>query len=287
MKRYYASEIKKAAIKVAMYNFPDTIQLGDVKNIYYKNGVLHTENGDYFVGGIDLLIGGSPCQNFSSAKILDPTTQKQDGLDGDKSMLFYEYLRLLREISPKYFLLENVKMKKDSENELNKYLGVPGIHINSSLVSFQDRKRIYWTNIQDVKVPEDKNINFQDYKDFDFEYCSKYKLKKTKMRITSWNNGEGRVPKYKGDNTAKYCENVTHAKKIRTLTCKQDRSPNSGLIEFDGFCRYLTTRELELAQTLPVGYTKCLSIRQAEDVLGDGWTVDVIAHIFKNINDQI
>lgn len=281
--KYYASEVKKSAITVTMKNYPDTIQLGDVTKLSYKNGVLHSENGDYCVGHIDLLIGGSPCQNFSSAKILDPTTQKQEGLKGDKSILFYEYLRLLQQVKPDYFLLENVKMKKDSEKELNKYLGVNGIHINSSLVSYQDRKRIYWTNIPNVKIPEDRHINFQCYKDTDFCYCSLYKLKKTPMRITAWNNGEGRVPKYKNDNTAKYCENVTNAEKIRTLTCKQDRSPNSGLIEFDGFCRYLTTRELELAQNLPVGYTNCLSIRQSEDVLGDCWTVDVIAHIFSYI----
>lgn len=286
VKKYYASEIKKTAIKVTMQHFPDTIQLGDVTKLQYDDGVLYSENGNYNVGHIDLLIGGSPCQNFSSAKILDPTTQKQEGLKGDKSALFYEYLRLLNQINPDYFLLENVKMKKKSEEELNVYLGVKGLHINSSLVSFQDRKRIYWTNIKGVMPPEDKNINFQDFKDSDFEYCSLYKLKRTPMRETSWNNGEGRIPKYKGDNTAKYCENITHAKKIRTLTCKQDRSPNSGLIEFDGFCRYLTTRELELAQTLPVGYTSCLSIRQSEDVLGDGWTVDVIAHILKYINKQ-
>lgn len=284
MNQYFASEIKKTAIKVTMKNYPDTIQLGDIRKLSYKNGILYSENGEFKVGEIDLLMGGSPCQNFSSAKILDVTTQKQEGLNGDKSSLFYEYLRLLREINPTYFLLENVKMQKSAEKELSEYLGVNGIHINSSLVSFQDRKRIYWTNIPEVSIPEDRNISFQDYKDIDFEYCSKYKLNPTKMRATSWNDGKGRVPKYKGDNTAKYCENVTYADKVKTLTCKQDRSPNSGLIEFDGFCRYLTTRELELAQTLPVGYTSCLSIRQAEDVIGDGWTVDVIAHIFQYLN---
>ena len=92
-----------------------------------------------------------------------------------------------------------------------------------------------------------------------------------------WNNGNGKVD-------VKSCKNITHSEKIGCLTRKQDRSPNSGLIEFDGFCRYLTTREMELAQGLPVGYTKSLSMRQAEDVLGDGWTVSVISHIFKGMN---
>ena len=126
---YYASEIKKHAIKVTMENYPNTIQLGDVTKIQYKDGILYTENGNFNVGKIDLLIGGSPCQDFSLLKV------GGKGLDGDKSKLFYEYLRLLNEIKPKYFLLENVRMKKESRIQLNQYLGVDGIDINSSLVS--------------------------------------------------------------------------------------------------------------------------------------------------------
>lgn len=276
---YYASEVKNYAMKVAQEHYPNTIQIGDVTKVSYSNGILHTENGEFNVGKIELLIGGSPCQDFSMGKVLDNTTKEQKGLEGEKSKLFYEYLRLKEEINPTYFLLENVKMKKTSEEELNTYMGVKGLHINSELVSFQDRARIYWTNIPNVTVPENKNISFQDYKDTDPEYCKQFKVKQTPSRIIWWNNGEGRVAKFKGDNTAKYCENVTCADKIRTLTRKQDRSPNSGLIQFEDFCRYLTRREIELAQTLPVGYTDSLSYRQMQDVCGDGWTVDVIAHI--------
>jgi len=273
---YYASEIKKSAIKVTQTNYPNTIQIGDVTKVRYKDGVLYTENGNFNVGKIDLLIGGSPCQNFSIARAC--AAKEVDGLEGDKSKLFYEYLRILREVNPTYFLLENVKMKKDSENELNQYLGVNGIHINSSLVSFQSRNRIYWSNIPNIKIPEDKGINFQDYKDTDYEYCKQFKVNKTPSRIKWWNNGSGRVfePPMK-------CDNITYKEKINTLTRKQDRCPNSGLIEFDDFCRYLTKRELELAQNVPVGYTNCVSIRQAEDLLGDGWTVDIIVHILNNI----
>lgn len=269
---YFASEIKKHAMKVAMEHFPDTIQIGDVTKVSYRDGVLYTENGQWETE-IDMIIGGSPCQDFSIAR-----TRWGDikGLEGDKSKLFYEYLRLLKEINPKYFLLENVKMKNDSELQLNEYLGVDGIHINSRLVSYQNRPRIYWTNIPNVIVPDDRNISFQDYKSTDYEYCKQFKLKPTPSRIRMWNNGEGR-------NSRSSCANITNSDKIYCLTRKQDRCPNSGLIEFEDFCRLLTREEIEQAQTLPIGYTNSLSYGQMQDVCGDGWTVDVIAHILSFI----
>ena len=268
---YYASEIKKHAIRVTQKHFPNTIQIGDVTKVKYKDGILYTENGEFKVGKINLLIGGSPCQNFSVARTC---MYEIDGLKGDKSKLFYEYLRVLKEINPDYFLLENVKMKKESYEELNSYLGVKGISINSELVSFQKRPRVYWSNIPNITIPEDKHINFQDYKDTDHDYCNQFKVKRTPSREKMWNNGQGR------NSTLKSCANVTNSNKVYCLTRKQDRCPNSGLIEFDDFCRYLTRREIELAQTLPIGYTDGLSYNQMQDVCGDGWTVDVIAHIF-------
>ena len=268
---YYASEIKKHAIRVTQKHFPNTIQIGDVTKVKYKDGILYTENGEFKVGKINLLIGGSPCQNFSVARAC---MYEIDGLKGDKSKLFYEYLRILKEINPDYFLLENVKMKKESYEELNSYLGVKGISINSELVSFQKRPRVYWSNIPNITIPEDKHINFQDYKDTDHDYCNQFKVKRTPSRERMWNNGQGR------NSTLKSCANVTNSNKVYCLTRKQDRCPNSGLIEFDDFCRYLTRREIELAQTLPIGYTDGLSYNQMQDVCGDGWTVDVIAHIF-------
>ena len=131
---------------------------------------------------IDLLIGGSHCQDFTSIKTTD-VYRGEYGLKGDKSSLFYEYLRIKKEIESEnkklLFLLENVKMKKDSEKQLNEYLEVEGIHINSSLVSFQNRPRVYWTNIPNVSQPEDKRISFQNYKET--RNLSKYKLKKSKL----------------------------------------------------------------------------------------------------------
>ena len=261
---YYASEIKSSAIKCSQFNYPDIIQIGDVKKI----------NPDDY-RDIDLLIGGSPCQDFSPVKWINWQSQ---GLEGDKSSLFYEYLRILKQVKPKYFLLENVKMKKECEEQLNQFLGVKGIHINSSLVSYQNRPRIYWTNIPNVSQPKDMNINFQDYKETNPEECRKYKVNRTPSREKMWNNGNGR-------NQKGACANITNATKVYCVTRKQDRFPNSGLIECEDFCRYLTRREIEQAQTLPVGYTDCLTYTQMQDVCGDGWTVDVIAHIFKGLKN--
>lgn len=279
VKKYYASEIKEIAIKVTMQHFPETIQIGDITKVTYdrENKKLVTENGIYETGVIDLVIGGSPCQNFSIARV-SMGTKEIEGLEGDKSKLFYEYLRILQEVKPKYFLLENVKMKKVSENELNEYMGVEGLHINSELVTFAKRPRIYWTNIEGVQIPEDRKVSFQSFKDTDPEYCRMFKVKRTASRERMWNGGKGRE-------TESNCENITHAEKIGCITRKQDRCPNSGLIECEDFCRYLTRREIELAQTLPVGYTDILSYYQMQDVCGDGWTVEVIAHILSYAKD--
>lgn len=272
--KYFASEIKQCAIKCATINNPDIIEIGDVFNVHYKDGILKTEKGDFDVGQIDILIGGSPCQDFSCANVFKRSSDY--GLNGDKSRLFYEYLRLKKEIEPKYFLLENVKMKKSSEKELNDYMGVDGIHINSSLVSYQTRPRIYWTNIPIVGSLEDKHISFQNNKDKDFQRLEESKVHKTPCRIRMWNNGMGR---YALGN----CENITHKDKIGCLTRKQDRSPNSGLIAYGDFCRFLTRREIEGAQTLPVGYTDMLTYRQVQDVCGEGWTIDVIVFLMRGL----
>lgn len=271
VKAYYASEIKSIAIKCTMEHYPNTIQIGDVTKVSYSDGVLHTEKGEFDIGQIDILIGGSPCQDFSSLKFIN--NKKALGLLGTKSRLFYEYLRLLNEVKPKYFLLENVKMSKEKEQQLSDYLGVDGIHINSALVSYQNRPRIYWTNIPNVEVPQDRGINFQDYMERDIESLRPYKVNRTPSRERMWNNGQGHT--YLGA-----CNNVTHSEKIYCITRKQDRFPNSGLIEYEDFCRYLSRSEIEGGQTLPIGYTNCLTYNQMQDVCGDGWTVNVIAHIF-------
>ena len=261
--KYYASEIKKHAIKCSEHNWNDITQIGDVTKIKWYD----------FQEEIDLLIGGSPCQDFSLLKA------NGKGLEGDKSKLFYEYLRLLKELKPKYFLLENVKMKKESEKQLNEYLGVEGVHINSNLVSYQNRPRIYWTNIPNFVYPKDRKVNFQDYIGKFGENLDEFKVNRTLSREKMWNNGEGK-------NGLKSCENITNSEKIYCITRKQDRSPNSGLIAYKDFCRFLSRRELEQGQTVPLGYTDCLSYNQAQDLLGDGWTVDVIVELLRGLKGE-
>lgn len=129
---------------------------------------------------------------------------------------------------------------------MNDYLNVKAIYINSSLVSYQNRPRLYWTNIPGVKEPLDKHIDFQDYMERDEEKCRQYKVNRTPSREKMWNNGLGHT-------CIGACNNVTRSNKIFCITRKQDRFPNSGLIEFEDFCRYLTRSEIEGGQTLPIG----------------------------------
>lgn len=145
--KYYASEIDKFAIKITQTNFPNTIQLGDVNDIDFTK----------FIGKIDLLMGGSPCQDLSVAK------QNRKGLEGERSGLFYKYIEALTTIKPKYFLLENVaSMKKKDKDTITSIIGVEPVMINSALVSAQQRKRYYWTNIKGIVQPEDKRIFLKD-----------------------------------------------------------------------------------------------------------------------------
>ena len=144
---YYASEIDKYAIKITQKNYPDTIQLGDVNDIDFTK----------FTNKIDLLLGGSPCQDLSIAK------QNRQGLKGERSKLFWKYVEALNVIKPKWFIFENVaSMKKEDKDIITKTLGVEPIMINSALVSAQQRKRLYWTNIPGVQQPKDKHIYLQD-----------------------------------------------------------------------------------------------------------------------------
>ena len=150
---YYASEIDTYAMQITQKNFPDTIQLGDVTQVNNP----HTNPIDSYVDlpQIDLLLGGSPCQGFSFSG-------KQLAFDDPRSKLFFEFVRLLKELKPKYFLLENVKMKKEYQDIITDQLGVEPIFINSALVSAQNRQRLYWTNIPNITQPDDRNILLKD-----------------------------------------------------------------------------------------------------------------------------
>lgn len=159
--KYYASEIDKYAIAVSKKNFPDIVHLGTVED--------HNK-WDIDFGKIDLLLGGSPCQGFSFAG-------KQLNFNDSRSKLFFQYVEILKKIKKEnprvFFLLENVKMKKEYQDTISKYLGVQPIEINSNLVSAQNRKRLYWTNIPNIKQPKDKKIFLKDivHENADMDYA--------------------------------------------------------------------------------------------------------------------
>lgn len=183
IENYFASEIDKFAIKVTQANYPDTKQLGDVAKISALD-----------LPKIDLLLGGSPCQGFSFAG-------KQLNFDDPRSKLFFEFVRLWKEIQSKNseakFLLENVRMKKEYQDVITEALGVEPIEINSALLSAQNRKRLYWTNIDGVNQPDDKGIMLKDILVTEGEYVKvskkgAYKRFQNKMScLTAGGNSGG------------------------------------------------------------------------------------------------
>jgi len=247
-KEYFASEIDKHAIAVTQHNFPNTKQLGSINE-------LKTDN----LPKIDLLIGGSPCQSFSNAG-------KGEGFDG-KSGLFWEYVRVLKETKPTYFLLENVKMKKEWRDIISKELGVEPIEINSSLVSAQNRPRLYWTNIPNVDAPKDKGLLFKDVLNTDYEFKPL-----TKWFFSKW-----------GDKQKIDTLKTIDAEKSFCLTTNKSHSKNYYLNSEKTMARMLERDEVERLQTVPNGYTSIVSKTEAHKMLGNGWTVDVIAHIFNGL----
>lgn len=260
--KYFASEIKDIAIKVTRDNYPNTIHIGSVTEVSYKDGILHTENGD-FKTDIDIVIFGSPCQTFSIAM----KTELRVGLENEeKSGLFLECHRVLKEVNPKYFLMENVaRMKKDDEEFITKLMRVKPIRINSRLVAPQLRDRLYWTNIPDVTTPEDKGITLQSI--LTSGYTDR---EKARALLVS----DSRPLTTKSKMIHRYVSTG-----FTTLVWEEKNNDES--------VRYMNQVELERCQTVPEGYTKCLTRNEAADVLGDGWTVDVIAHILKGIKAKV
>lgn len=269
---YYASEIDKYAIKVSQENNPNIIHLGDVKNIEPKK-----------LPKIDLLIGGSPCQDLSNA-------QKGDGLKGEKSRLFYEYIRIFKEIKPKYFLLENVQNKWG--DLMSEIIGVEHILINSSLFSAQSRPRYYWTNIdinslpiklhkdkiKDIKednVPEKYFLNKQPVLDF---------LKSIDIDNNKSETKEGIVklfdlPKEVHNDNERQRRVYSLESKSPTILARTDTTK----IYDNGRIRKLTPLECERLQKIPDNYTKSCSDTQRYKMIGNAFTVDTITHILKGI----
>lgn len=350
--KYFASEIDKYAIQVAKHNYPNMQHIGDVTKVKASE-----------LPKIDLLIGRSPCQGFSFAG-------KQLNFDDPRSKLFFEFVRLLKECNPKYFLLENVKMKKEYQDVITQHLGVEPIEINSNLLSAQNRKRIYWTNILGVTIPNDKGILLKDIvhenesidtalngnyaewfaKNAEFQLGKKYcslspekAITMTARQYASWNGNywfeilseyivpfdktlqildkevkRGKVGYFRKDSQANRVyyihdkaitltgeagggaakmgqylfgcitpdriekrqngQRFNDGKKFYTLTA-QDK--HGVLIE--GYIRKLTPIECERLQTVSDNYSAIVSNYQRYKMLGNGWTVDVIAHIFSYI----
>jgi len=347
--RYMACEIDKYGMQVTRKNFPNTIQMGDVCALKGEN-----------LPPIDLLMGGSPCQGFSFAG-------KQLNFDDPRSALFFEFVRLLKETKPKYFLLENVRMKQEYQDVISEHLGVKPIMINSALVSAQNRVRLYWTNIPGLEQPEDKSIVLKDILEdgvvdrtkshcLDANYFKGGNLKsyfeKHRRQLVFSKGGLHREPKvlcgrivgrkinpetgkrddYNPDIKAvqrleprldEKCGTLTTVQKDNVLIIKE--ATKKGYTEIqDGDCfdatfptsktrrgrnmkdksnclttanyeymryehpsyRKLTPMECERLQTVPDGYTEGVSNTQRYKMLGNGWTVDIICHVLKNVRAE-
>lgn len=262
---YYASEIDKYASTISKKNWPDIIPIGDVTQVSYKDGVLHTQFGSYETD-IDMVIGGSPCQSFSVAG-------NQEGFEG-KSGLFYEWVRILREVNPKYFLLENVCMKKEWENEITQEVGVAPIMINSALVSAQNRKRLYWTNIEGITQPKDKGVLFCQI----LEGFCLLNTSTDNLSISKANKAYTLTARYAG---AVAWNSAERKQRSMVIVCESDAEGAN--IYGGNEYRKLTPIECERLQTIPDNYTESVSNSQRYKMIGNGWTVDVIAHIFSFI----
>jgi DNA (cytosine-5)-methyltransferase 3A len=296
---YFASEIDKYAITVSMANYPNTKQLGSV-----------TQVDGYSLPKIDLLIGGSPCQSFSFAGKRKgmSTKDEQEILTLDhylelksqeyefegQSYLFWEYMRLLNEVKPKYFLLENVMMGEKWEKILSKAIGVNPIMINSSLVSAQNRQRLYWTNIgmepsglfgdleSIIEQPKDLGILLKDI--LEPEVDDKYFLSEELVNSLKIENKHEYKQKgivggdYRYDEGFRWRENG----KSGTLCLGSESGiSGQGLVSINSKIRRLTPIECERLQTVKDNYTNNVPNSPRYKMLGNGWTVDVIAHFFK------
>jgi len=243
VKKYYASEINPYAQKVAWKNHPDIMQLGDVRN--WRNWRIDWSS-------IDLLIGGSPCQGFSIAG-------HRKGLEDERSGLFIEYLNIKNKIEQHnpalYFLLENVRMKENEEKTISGLLQARHVVLNSSLVSAQNRERLYWCNWE-IKPPEDKNIYYCDILEEATTAADKAPCLLTRLG-----------------------EHTKHTKETG-----KDRPHH--VYTHDGELRKLSSVECERLQTLPDNYTAGVPETKRHEIIGNGWTVDMISHIFRQMNGK-
>lgn len=318
VEKYYSSEVDKYAIQVSEKNCNGVVRLGDIRSITKDTIISHQG-----LPHIDLIVGGSPCQDLSIAK------KNRKGLDGERSGLFWEYLRLVREIKPTYFLLENVaSMPKGDRDIITRELGVEPIMINAALVSAQNRKRLFWTNIPNISQPEDRGIKLADIlvdgsSERDKSYCidANYykgtnwktyisKGKRQLVRVGQIGKGgqgdrvyspEGKSVALSANGGGRGAKTGLYAVAIRgrykqdgkteqRLEVSQSDKSNAltrvqkdSLIMQDFIVRKLTPVECERLQNLPDGYTEGISNTRRYQVLGNAFNVEVVAHILRGI----
>jgi DNA-cytosine methyltransferase len=276
---YYSSEIDKHAISISEKNYPESVRLGSVI------GLTPPEN-------IDLLIGGSPCQDLSIAK------KGRKGLEGDRSGLFWEYVRIKNECNPKYFILENVASMPSKDRDLiTKTLGVEPVMFNASLVSAQCRKRLFWTNIE-FELPEDRGILLKDILQPDAEVDERMVLKGKAFTLTATyskvspsdaqiNNSIQRRQRtlvkmgYIGNSNSQGSRVYGVEGKSSTLS-----TSGSPLIKQD-HVRKLTPIECERLQSLPDNYTEGIAKTNRYKCLGNAFNVEVVAHILSHLTHQV
>lgn len=265
VEKYVAYEIDEKAMKVSKHNYPAIEHKGNVFN------AKHTE------GEFDLLIGGSPCQDLS-------IVGSKKGLSGEKSSLFFEFVRALKQVKPKYFLFENVSSMKNCDREIiSDLLGVEPIKIDSQLFSAQKRNRLYWTNIP-VKIPTERTVSKTLQDELEAKVDDKYYLSEKMFDCVmsagtnGWISGKREI-------------DLRIARPLTSTMHKMHRADSDNYVSTD-YCpegktnvRRLTPVECERLQTLPDGYTEGLSDTQRYICIGNAWTVDVIAHIFKGLQE--
>ncbi len=275
VENYFASEIEESAKLVAKDNFPNTIDIGDIFKISYKDGVLYTEKGNYTCK-IDLILSGTPCVSFSVAG-------KKENMNGVSGDLFKEFARVLKEVNPTYFFFENVKMSEFVAEEINKELGVKYIYLNSVDFGCHIRKRYYWTNIEQKEPYTKVNKNIEDIlEDLEFD-CnvsdytvnSPYNVRNSREGIICINpktysgkqtNQRGRIYDIRGK-----CPTICAT--LFDLKITEDHKKY----------RKLTITECERLQGLSEGYTKAISRSKAGKALGNGWQADTVMYLLSGL----
>lgn len=273
VERYVAYEIEPNAIKVSQKNYPQIEHCGDVTTADFSE-----------YSGFDILIGGSPCQDLSVYKT--SSAEGWQGLNGEKSKLFFHYVRALKEANLKYFLLENVaSMSKESADIITEILGVEPIFINSAWISAAERERLYWTNIPQLQQLERRDVRLADivlpadevpekywYKDRPFEYNGDDKKVQCTMLGPGFMMNTREVYNLKA--------------KANTLLCDGGGGNRQKKVYQDGRIRKLLPIEYERLQTLPDGYTACVADTHRYTTVGNGWTVDVIAYLLQGLKNE-